>query len=441
MPAPALTAMEIPSQWWLGYHDAQLNQLITLALKDSPSLHLAQSRIARAMAGADLVASAEQVQVGAGLDATHQRFTARGMYPPPLAGAILDTGTLQAAASWEFDLFGKNRAALDSALGQANAAQADAQAARMLLTSNLVRSYINLSRIQAQQELAQRTLQQRQETLQLVQDRVRAGLDTQLELQQSESQLPDARLQIEVLQEQKALALNALSVLCGQPIGAFKVDIPALSAIQTITIPNTIALDLLGRRADVVAARWRVEAATQDVQQAKAQFYPNINLTAFAGYSSIGLDKLLQSGSEQWGIGPAIRLPLFDGGRLRANLRGKAVDLDNAIESYNALVLDAVRDASDQVATVQAIERQQVEQRAAQAAAQATYSIAMQRYKEGISNYLQVLHTQTAVLLQSRQAADLNARALDAQVQLIRALGGGYTPEATLTADNRTTKP
>jgi NodT family efflux transporter outer membrane factor (OMF) lipoprotein len=202
--------------------------------------------------------------------------------------------------------------------------------------------------------------------------------------------------------------------------------LPAQSAIKKIATASKLPSDLLGRRADIAAARWRVEAATQDVGNARAQFYPNINLVAFAGFSSIGLDRLLGAGSEQWGVGPALRLPLFDGGRLRANLSGKTADLDAAIESYNAAVIDAVRDVADQLASTQAIARQQTEQRAAQTAAENAYEIAQQRFAAGLSNYLQVLNAETAVLSQRSQSVDLAARALDTQVALLRALGGGY---------------
>ena len=191
-----------------------------------------------------------------------------------------------------------------------------------------------------------------------------------------------------------------------------------------------IPADLLGRRADIVAARWRVEASTKDVANAKAQFYPNINLAAFAGFSSLGFGQLFKSGSEQWGVGPALRLPIFEGGRLRANLRGKSADQDAAVESYNAAVIGAVRDVADQVASSQSIVRQQTQQRAAQAAAESAYEIALQRYKAGLGNYLNVLTAETSVLSQRRVAVDLSARALDTQVALIRALGGGYQADA-----------
>jgi NodT family efflux transporter outer membrane factor (OMF) lipoprotein len=198
-----------------------------------------------------------------------------------------------------------------------------------------------------------------------------------------------------------------------------------------MALQANIPADLLGRRADIAAARWRVEAATSDVKNAKTLFYPNVNLTAFAGFQSLGFGKLLKSGSEQWGVGPAISLPIFEGGKLRANLRGKSADLDVAIESYNAAVIDAVRDAADQVASAQSITRQQAEQRAAQTAAEGAYDIAVQRYRAGLGNYLNVLTAETAVLAQRRLAVDLAARALDTQVGLARALGGGWQPTAS----------
>jgi NodT family efflux transporter outer membrane factor (OMF) lipoprotein len=193
-------------------------------------------------------------------------------------------------------------------------------------------------------------------------------------------------------------------------------------------LPSTLPADLLGRRADISAARWRVEAATQGMQAAKAQFYPNVNLSVFVGLSSIGLDRLVESGSRQYGAGPAIRLPIFDAGALRANLRGKAADVDAAVESYNGAVIEAVRETADQLNALQAIRRQQLEQAQAQQAAESAYDFATQRYGAGLSNHLTLLNAETATLAQRRQAVDLRARALSAQIGLIRALGGGFDP-------------
>ena len=427
------TAAPVDAQWWREFGDARLDALMARALDGNPGLRLAQARVARAQSLADVAGAASGPQVSAGVDLTHQRYTANGAVPPPLAGSIRDSGTAQLSGSWEIDFFGKNRAALDAALGATRAAEADAQAARVLLASSVARAWFQLARLNEQIAVAQRTLQQRQETLALVRDRVDAGLDTRMELRQAEGGLPDTRQQIEALQEQATLTRNTLAALTAQPVQAIAVDTPALAQLRAAAVADVIPADLLGRRADIAAARWRVEAATRDVDAARAQFYPNVNLVAFAGFGSIGLGRLLESGSLQWGVGPALRLPVFDSGRLRANLKGKTADLDAAVESYNSAVLDAVHEAADQIASASSIGRQQAQQRAAQEAAEGAYDIAVQRYRAGLGNYLNVLTAEGAVLAQRRLAVDLAARALDARVGLMRALGGGWQP-ATVTA-------
>jgi NodT family efflux transporter outer membrane factor (OMF) lipoprotein len=420
----------VPQQWWREFGDAQLDRLVEQALAGNPSLRVAQARLRRAQATSEVADAALLPQVNGSLDLTRQRYTANGAVPPPLAGAILESGTLQLGTSWELDFFGKNRAALEAALGATRAAQADTDAAQILVASNVVRSYLQLARINDQLGVARRTLAQREEALRLVNDRVNAGLDTRLELRQSEGALPEARQQIEALNEQAALARHTLSALVGQPNTEVARTDSALAAIKTVANPSSIPADLLGQRADIAAARWRVEAAGYDVKNAKAQFYPNVNLMAFVGFSSIGLSRLVDAGSRQWGVGPAVRLPIFEAGRLRANLRGKTADYDAAVESYNSAVIDAIHEVADQLASGQSIARQQAEQRQAQDAAEAAYDIAIQRYQAGLGNYLNVLAAENAVLAQRRLAVDLAARSLDTQVGLIRALGGGWHPAA-----------
>ncbi|VTU31530.1 efflux transporter outer membrane subunit [Variovorax sp. PBL-E5] len=429
---PAIPAVE--SQWWLAFGDAQLDALVNQAIEGNPNLQVARARLARAQASAMIAESALKPQLNGSLDLTRQKFSDTYIYPAPLGGSVQETGTLQLNGSWELDFFGKNRSALDTAIGAANAAAADQEAARVLLASNVARSYFQWARLSGQLAVAQRTLAQRQETLALVRDRVSAGLDTRLELRQSEGGLPQARQQIEALNEQVEITRHALEAWVAHPNATQSLTAPALADIKPIALQPTIPADLLGRRADIAAARWRVEAATRDVANARTQFYPNINLVAFAGFQSIGFSNLMKSDSQQWGVGPAIRLPIFEAGKLRANLRGKAADLDAAIESYNATVLDAVRDVADQVASAQSIGRQQVEQRDAQAAAESAYDIAVQRYRAGLGNYLNVLTAETTVLAQRAQAVDLAARALDTQVALARALGGGYQPSVETAA-------
>ncbi|HEY8906676.1 MAG TPA: efflux transporter outer membrane subunit, partial [Rhodoferax sp.] len=424
----AATPTPVDAQWWHAFGDDTLNQLETQALQSSPSLKLAQARIAAAQAATQMTHASDGPQLAAQLDATHQRYTANGMIPPPLGGSIKDSGTAQLAASWEIDFFGKNRAALQAALGMERAAQADAQAARVLLAAQVAQSYFAWVGLSEQRSVASRTLAQREQTLQLGQDRFNAGLDTPLELRQAQGALPEARLQLASLDEQIALTRNALAALIGEPNKPLALTPTGQSAIKSILFDATLSANLLGQRADVAAARWRAQAADQSVASAKAQFYPNIKLSAFAGFSSIGLDQLLQAGSQQWGVGPALSLPLFDSGRLRANLGGKTAERDAAVESYNAAVINAVHEVADQLISRQAIARQQAEQTQAEQAAQDAYAAAQQRYRSGLLNALQVLQAETPVLAQRRQAVDLSTRALQNQVALARALGGGFNP-------------
>jgi NodT family efflux transporter outer membrane factor (OMF) lipoprotein len=424
----AVAAAPVAPEWWRDFGDAQLDRLVAQALEDNPSLKVAQARIVKARAAVEAAHAAELPQVSGDFSVMHQRFSENSLYPPPLGGSVVDTATLQANANWEIDFFGKHRQALESALGASRAAQADADAARVLLASNIARSYIQLARLHDQLQVAERTLAQRQQAYGLVEQRFKAGLDTSLELRQAEGSLPEARQQIEATREQIQLTRHAIAALVAQPDVA--IDEKPLAAIKPVPTLGPLPADLLARRADVAAARWRVEAATHDVKLTKAEFYPNVNIAAFIGLSSLGIGKLLDPGSLQWGVGPAIHLPIFDAGRLRATLRSKTADLDIAVESYNSTVIDAVKDASDQLASLQSIARQQKEQRDALTSAEAAYDIAVQRYRAGLGTYLSVLTAESTVLQQRRLAVDLSGRALDAQVQLMRALGGGWQPDA-----------
>jgi NodT family efflux transporter outer membrane factor (OMF) lipoprotein len=287
-----------------------------------------------------------------------------------------------------------------------------------------------LGRLFEQRDVAVRALKQRDDILSLINQRVQGGLDTTVEQREGEGALPETRQQIEQLDEQITLTRHTLAALTAQPPNSLDALVVPLSTVQVVPLPAAVPADLLGRRADITAARWRIEAATSDVKNAKAQFYPNINLTAFVGLTSIGLNQLLKSDSEAYGVGPALRLPIFDAGRLRANLSGKTADLDAAVESYNGAVLDAVHDVADQISSWRSIERQQVQQTRAQDAAESAYDLSTQRYKAGLGTYLTVLTAEASVLTQRRQAADLKARALDVQIALIRALGGGYRDDS-----------
>ncbi len=424
----------LDTAWWQGLNDSTLNALVEQSLAEHPSLKLAQARLARAQAAVSGAQAAQGPAVNASADTTRQRFSANSIYPPPLGGSTRTLANAQLGGSWEIDFFGRHRSAIEAAVGAERAAEADMQAARVLLGSNVARAYVQLGRLLAQREVAQRALSQREETLALIRQRVQSGLDTNVELRQGEGALPDTRQQIEQLDEQATLQRHALAALTAQAPSALDKLSPRLAEWPAMPLPASVPADLLGRRADIAAARWRIEAATGDFKSAKAQFYPNINLTAFIGLSSIGLDQLAKADSRQLGIGPALHLPIFDAGRLRAQLKAKGADLDAAVEAYNSAVLEAVHEAADQVSSLRSIERQRREQAQAQAAAESAYELATQRFRAGLGTYLVVLNSEAAVLNQRRLGIDLKARALDTQVALARALGGGYAAPTDRTA-------
>lgn len=417
-------------RWWQAFGDTQLDALIERALAGQPSLAVATARLRQAEAAIGITQAAQQPQVSLSADLTDQRFTANGMVPKPLAGSIYWNNNATLGASWELDLFGRQRAALDAAIGQQRSAQAEVQAARVMLAGNVAAAYVQLARLVEQRALAQRQLQQRQQLLQLVRQRFAAGLDTRAEERQADGSIAQVQLEIAQLDESITRSRHALAELSGQGPDALAGLSPSLAAPGTQAVPATLPADLLGRRADLVAQRWRVESALRDVDVARAQFYPNINLSAFVGLSSLGLDRFIQAGSETYGIGPALRLPIFDGGRLRANLGARRAEVEAAVAGYDAALLRALREVADELGSLQALAAQQQAQAQAGAAAEAAFSLARQREQAGLGTRLAVLNSELAVLAQRRIALDLQARRLGTDIALARALGGGWQAAA-----------
>lgn len=440
--APAAAALPWPSEtWWQDYGDAALSALVERALADQPGLQQAMARVQQAAAAVGIADAVGAPQVQATAELTDQRFTERGLVPAPLAGAVRWNNNLQLGAHWELDLFGRRRAALDPAIGRRRAAEADAQAARVLLAAQVATHWFALAHRLERQRLAERTVAEREQVLALVRERVAAGLDSALDDRQAEALLAQARAERQALAEGVARERHALAELSGQPPAALADAAPALARLPARPLPAALGADLLGRRADLVAQRWRVEAALHDVDVARGEFYPDVNLVAFVGLSSLGLDRLLDAGARTWGAGPALRLPVFDGGRLRAQLARRGAEADAAIDDWNATLLRALREVADEMATLRALQRQQAAQEQALAAAEAASKLALQRHRAGLAGRLAVLAADAAVLAQQAAAADLKARHLAAEVALARALGGGYRAPADATPVNPTRSP
>ena len=437
----AVSSAKIDDTWWQAFGDPQLDALVARGLSTSPNLAVVRVRLERAQAQVNEADAQRQPRVDANASVERQRYTANTYFPPGIAGTSKSDGSVGVTGSWELDVFGKRRAELDAAIGSKRAADADFEAARVLLSSSIVRQYVQLAHLTDQHEILARSLAQRQEILALVRQRVEAGLDTGVELRQGEGAIPEIRVALDGIDEQAEITRHVLAELTGQGPDALRDFSPKLATVDAVPMPSNVPADLLGRRADIVAARWRVESAGHELDAAHAEFYPSVNLLAFADFSAIGLNNLFKAGSREYGVGPALSLPIFDAGRLRANYKAKATDVDSAVDSYNAAVLAALHETADALSSLRHAEVQRGEQGEALDRANRAYELALERYRGGLTTYLTVLTAETNVLAQRRIDSDFKAKSLDVQAQLARALGGGYvqTDEAPLSKNLATT--
>ncbi len=418
------------TSWWTAFGDAQLDQLVGEALSGSPALRVAQARIAQARALVDAALAASSPGIIGGLDITRQRYSISGTVPPPVAGTVRTTSRLAMDFSYELDYAGRYDSVIAAARASVSAASADAHAARLTLSSAMARAYFQLQGLFALREITQRELAQAARRIALTKQRFAAGLDTEAVVSRAESAPPELRAGIAQLDAAVALARNQLAALAGQgPDRGLRI-VAAASVRPTQSashaLPEALPLDLLGRRPDLAAARWRAESAGREIDVARLRFLPNVNLLAFAGVASLGLDRLLAAGSLIAGVGPAVRLPLFSAGNLQAALDGREADYDVAVERYNELVIDAVREVADQVQARRALESERRERSGVQAANDRTLRIAQDRYRAGLANYLEVLEAEAPLYGLQRADADLRLRAMQAEVSLYRALGGGF---------------
>lgn len=424
------TAAWPPTQWWTAYADPQLDDLITEALAGNPGLRVAEARTRAALAQVAAADSSRYPSAGASGQAVRGRFSEHGLFPPPFAGNWDTVVALTATLSWQLDFWGKNRAAYESAVGSARAAEVDAQAARLTLAANIAHVYAQLQEETLELAVARDTLKQREQVLALTRDRNAAGLDSRLELTQAQAALPAAREQIDALEEAAARARHVLAALTGAgPDRSLTIHDPTPNVALQAVLPSALPAELLGHRPDLVAQRWRVEAASQGIREAKAEFYPNVDLLAFIGLQNLGSTNLLSAANRQYGVAPAFTLPLFDAGKRRAKLAGQDAQYDAAVEQYNQIVTDALREVVDALTSLDSLRRQREEQRDALASAQEAYDLSVLRYREGVGNYLQVLSAESQLLNQRTFEAQLQARALDRSVDLVQALGGGFTPQ------------
>jgi len=433
----ASTAAWPATDWWTGLGDAQLDRLIREALKDNPQLAVADARARAAQAAAGLADAARGPSVNAGASVAGARLPG----DTPIGNGHF--GLAQYAYGsfkWGLDLWGGKRAAWQAALGASRAAAIDARAARIELSGNVARAYAQLGYAFAQQDLAAGELKRAQQSRQLTAQRVAAGIDNRIVLKQADGEVASAEQGAALADRAVDAARSSLSVLLGKgPDRGDEIARPQLLAPAELAVPNNLPLELIGHRADLVAARWRVEAAGKDIKAAKTEFMPDISIGALAGVLRLGGGNPFTLPSRFYQAGPSLSLPIFDGGRLRANLAGKDAQYDLAVAQYNQTLVGAVNEVADDVSALQSLQRQLAAQQRAQNAAQQAWDLALERFKAGIGSYLETLSVRQQLLLAERGMAALQAQQVDRSIQLIQALGGGYQPQADAPASSSST--
>jgi NodT family efflux transporter outer membrane factor (OMF) lipoprotein len=424
------TRTAIADDWWRAFGDPQLDALVRRADRDSPTLSDALARLehARADASAELGGRGPNVDLSA--SAIRSRFSELYIIPPPYGGGTFWDSQLEVALSYDVDLWGRQRARIRAAQRYADARELDARAARLAVEGSVVSGYIDLDRRYQLAEIARSTEQTRTELATLTGRRVDAGLDSAVERETAEAAMPEARADREQAVAAIELGLHQLAALTGQGAEAYgEITRPNLDYTGAWSLPAVIPGDLLARRPDIAAARARVEAAAATEEVARLAAYPDINLRAFAGYAALTLTDLLSAPARSYGIGPAVQLPIFDRGRLRARARGAAADVDAAIADYNATVLDAVRQVADAVTTIEALDREARDAAQRCALLEAVQKLAVARFRGGLAGRTTVLDADIRLLAARRMLVMTRASAAQARVTLIVSLGGGLGTE------------
>jgi len=430
--AAAVDASAWPTDaWWHSFGDPQLDTLIDEALSGSPTLAIAEARLHAAQAIVTQARGARAPQATVNLQTTRERYSANELIPPPYGGSYVTDSRLALDFSYDLDFWGRNRKVLESAEAGVKAADADRAAARLALAVAVARAYIQLDLQYALHEVSQDNLKQENALLELTQQRVKAGLETTARVGQQQAITALTRAGVTYTQASIDLTRSELAALVGAgPDRGLDLRRPELSQPQKLALPAALPVDLLSRRPDIVAQKWRVEEASRGVAAAEAAFYPNVNLVAFAGLQSIGLSSLFEAPSRIVGIGPAVHLPVFNRGELQGALQGRRAQYEESVGQYNEVLIGAVHDVADVLTNFHSLEEEAKDEQEAQIAAENAYAVTLDRYKAGLDNYLTVLSSQNQLLLTRALRAELLARRLSLSTDLIRALGGGYTPPA-----------
>jgi len=418
------------ADWWRALNDAQLNALIDEALAGNPDLATADARAHEAQALVIEAQAARVPHVVGRASAKGERMSGTQFSAGEGGGFFSHTREMNLGFSWDLDLWGGRRAAWEAALGEARAARIDAQAARVLLSVNVARAYVNLAYAFDQQDVARAEYERADEALTLTRQRVSKGIDNVAQQRQAESEVAAATREQARAAQTIDSARIALAILLGAgPDRGLELVRPAPLPAAALAVPADLPAALLGRRADLVAARWRVEAASRNVAAARAEFLPNVSLTALIGLATRGGASLFQAASRTYNVSPAVSLPIFDGGERRGVLRRRDAQYDLAVAGYNKTLIGAIGEVADDLHRLRSLAVQADAQQLAFDSATDAWRLADARYRAGVGSYLDALVVRQQLLIASREVAALRAQRADQSLQLVAALGGGFRAE------------
>ena len=447
-PAKFETQQSLPAEggqwpsmdWAKQFGDPQLPALIDEALQGNPSVDQARARIEKATSYAGTAQSALSPNVNASFSSQRNQYSGNTLFGPGVAGTWQNENTLMLSGSWDLDLWGKNREHFREAVSQEKVADTEAQEVRITIAASVASAYTRLAQLYALRDIEVREVKNRNGIEQITIARIKAGLDTDLERQTAHGETASSRTSVSDIDGQIIVVRYELAALLGEgPDRGLKIANPALSNGDLVALPDNLPADLLSRRPDIVAAYWRVDADTHGVKEAKAEFYPDINLIAATGFDAFGWGKLLSSASRQSQFGPAIHLPIFDAGALRSQLKGRYADFDYDVASYNQTLISGLSDVATQVSKIRSTDNQLVDARQALQSQNKAYALAVDRYKAGLNQQLQVLNADDNRLAAETVVVNLEMGRRTMQVGLIKALGGGFDAAGSNLAANTET--
>ncbi|MCP3725140.1 MdtP family multidrug efflux transporter outer membrane subunit [Paraburkholderia sp. CNPSo 3272] len=431
--------------WWKAYADPQLDTLVERALASSPSLLIARTRVSQAKSDIDLVRAGTNLQVAALGAIDRQRVSSNGFLGPysgeqPLIGATgpwYTEGIVGLGASLNVDIWGKQRAQVQAAMGVRNARLAELAAVQLELSTDVAQIYYGIQTTYELIDLLQRLEGEAAFSVEAHAARAGRGLEPKTQTELARAQLLATQRQIVAAQARVKQLRESLRAL----LGAGPDDLPEIRPVPLplpqATLPPTLSYELLARRPDLQAMRWYVQSSFSRIDAAKAAFYPSFDIKAFLGVNALHLSDLFTHASQQINLIPGLYLPIFEGGRLNANLSGARNASNALIEQYNETVLDAVRDVAVTASRLQDLgdetnlQTQKIEAVSfAEASAQA-------QYQRGVASRLAVMDARQAVLLERIALLDINARSLSQDIALTKALGGGYRSGSASTLSAR----